>query len=78
MRVGDGNQVRVGEDAILGCGNNIFFPLELSKFLHDRGLLIVNQEVDLNFSSIWKWGWALGCWIWRVFSLLVGSSALRS
>jgi hypothetical protein len=55
--VGDGTCVRLGADAIAGCGNDIFLPQELILQLQERGLFKLNHVSNPGITDIWHQGW---------------------
>lgn len=58
-KVGNGRLVSIRADAILGCGNGIFLPKELTQQLHDQGLFTLNQIVDQDSTDLWQHGMGL-------------------
>jgi len=58
--VGDGTQVRLGQDPWIGCPEGFTLSQGLVTDLKDRGLFTLNQVVDPGASSIWNQGWLQG------------------
>jgi hypothetical protein len=56
-RVGNGSQVRVGEDAIMGCGRDIFLPDEIIQHLQVIGRCTLNLIDSPDDTSLWSQGW---------------------
>lgn len=54
--VGNGEKVRIGSDAIIGC-NDPFLPLDTLAILRQRGYYSLNRVVNPNATSIWSQGW---------------------
>ena len=56
-RVGDRSQVRVGVDAIMGHGRDIFFPHEIIQHLQVIDICTHNLIENPNDTSLWSQGW---------------------
>jgi hypothetical protein len=74
-RVGDGSQVRVGVDAIMGCGRDIFLPDEIIQHLQVIGRCTLNlidnpDDTSLVVSRLEK---GSRSWSRRKFGPKVGS-----
>jgi hypothetical protein len=55
--VGDGTQVRIKVDAIMGCNRNVFLPRALVHHLQEVGrttLNLINKPLE---TTLWKQGW---------------------
>jgi hypothetical protein len=58
-KVGNGTQVRVRVDAIMGCDRRIFIPADLILHFHFVGKSTLNKLVSPTTTSIWSQGWML-------------------
>jgi hypothetical protein len=54
-----GSQVRVGQDAMDGCGENIFLLEEMITQLQELGVYTLNRATNEANTNIWSQGWSL-------------------
>jgi hypothetical protein len=56
-KVGNSVQVRIGDVVILGCGEGLIFPADITDFLQERGFTTLNQVGAANDTDLWTEGW---------------------
>lgn len=56
-KVGNGRHVRVGADAIVGCGENIFLQEAIVASLQELGKCTLNKIDDPVATTSWQQGW---------------------
>jgi hypothetical protein len=49
--------VRIGDVVILGCGEGLIFPADITDFLQERGFTTLNQVGAANDTDLWTEGW---------------------
>lgn len=53
-RVGNGTQVKIGTDAIVGCMEGVFLPEGLVNLLRMKGFCTLNRVANEKVTSIWS------------------------
>ena len=56
-KVGNVNNVRIGSDLIMGCGEHNFPSLDMIKHLHENSIYTLHQIIDTKATIVWKKGW---------------------
>jgi hypothetical protein len=56
-KVGNGAQVRIGSDAIIGCGEDIFLPATIVLHLQELDKCTLNKVDKPQDTTIWSQGW---------------------
>jgi hypothetical protein len=56
LKVGNGKNVRIGSDPIMGCGEYVFITPNLINHLHEKGIFNLHQIVDTDATNVWQEG----------------------